>query len=402
MDNRIIAGKYEILDTLFSNEIQAVYSAKKAGVENSANLIVNEFRNTDTIYGMKDNFSKEKCGCIRNIIDTFYEDFCFYVVCNICPGPDLEAFLSDNNLRLTEKMYLTESLLTQLLEIEKLSPFIVYSLCSPENLFVTGKRHICLNCNLKFTPDVMSVSRNDVCSRVAEIMCAIFSNTVTTDLNYAKDNMPPALFPLVSNCLAGKYESIEKLYEDFKGLLLYSVFMGSGSVGSQIEKNYKRAKAKRKLLPLRRLAAAVIVLLIASGVWMLLKDLDIATLKSNKAIASNSKPSALFSASREQVYTGELVIFTNQSSDQDSNDSIASNLWVITRDSVPVFDSSKPNITYVFPEEGKYEVSLMVADSRGESSEPYKAYVSVVTMPDFTAADGTGGAEAAPDNEEYK
>lgn len=402
MDNRIIAGKYEILDTLFSNEIQAVYSAKKAGVESSANLIVNEFRNTDTIYGMKDSFSKEKCSCIRNMIDTFYEDFCFYVVCNICPGPDLESFLSDNNLRLTEKMYLTESLLTQLLEIEKLSPFIVYSLCDPENLFVTGKRHICLNCNLKFTPEVMTVSKNDVCSRVGEIMCAIFSNTVATDLNYAKDNMPPALFPLVSNCLAGKYESVEKLYNDFKGLLLYSIFMGSGSVGSQIERNYKRAKTKRKLLPLRRLAAAVIILLIAGGAWIFLKNFDIAALNGNKAITANTKPAALFTASREQVYTGEMVIFANQSSDPDANDNIASDWWIITRESIPIFDSTSKNITYVFSEEGKYEVSLMVADSRGESSEPFKANITVVPMPDFTTANGTGGTEAAPDNEEYK
>jgi len=105
MDNRVIAEKYEILDTLFSNELQSVYSAKKSGADSSQQFIINEYKDTDIIYNMKDNFSKEKCHNIRNIVETIYENFCFYVVCNICPGPTLEDFLSDNNLRLTEKMW---------------------------------------------------------------------------------------------------------------------------------------------------------------------------------------------------------------------------------------------------------------------------------------------------------
>ncbi len=381
MDNRIIAEKYEILDNLFSNEIQVIYSAKKAGVENSGNYIINEFRNTDTIYSMKDNFSKEKCGYIKNIVETFYEDFCFYVVCTICPGPSLESFLSANNLRLTEKMYLTESLLTQLTEIEKLSPFIVFSLCDPDNLFVTGKRHICFNCSLKLTAESMSVSRSDVSRRVGEILCAIFSNTVATDLNYARDNMPPALFPIVSGCLEGRYDSLEKLYADFKALLLYSVFMGSGSVENQIVRNYQKAKAKRRLTPLRRLAAIAVILILAGGVWTIFKDLDISTLSRNKSAVHNTKPVALFTASREQAIPGEMIIFKNQSSDADADDRIDSSLWVISMEGKPVFHSSKPDITYIFSEIGKYEVHLVVADSRGESSDPYKADITVLPMP---------------------
>jgi len=396
MDNRIVAEKYEILDTLFSNEIQAVYLAKKTGADSSGNYIINEFRNADTIYSMKDDFSKEKCGYIRNMVETFYEDFCFYVVCNICPGPGLEPFLSANNLRLTEKMYLTESLLTQLIGIEKLSPFIVFSLCAPDNLFVTGKRNICFNCNFKLTADIMSVTGSDVCRRVGEILCAIFSNTVSTDLNYARDNMPPALFPIVSGCLEGKYDSIARLYGDFKSLLIYSVFMGTGSVESQIVRNYQKAKTKRKLVPLKRIAVLALLLFIAGGAWLTLRNFDIPALNKDRTAVRNTKPVALFTASREQAIPGEMLVFTSRASDPDAGDGISSYLWAVSRDGNPLFSSSRQNITYIFPEVGKYEVRLVVSDSRGEASEPYIAYITVNLMP-ISPGPGTGSS-----TEDYK
>ena len=391
MDNRIIAEKYEIVDTLFSNELQAIYLAKKSGADDSRQFIVNEFRDTDIIYSMKDSFSKEKCSYIRNIVETFYEDFCFYVVCNICSAPTMETYLSNNNLRLTEKMYLTESLLTQLIDIEKLSPLIVFLLCDTDNIAVTNKRNICFNCNLKLTADKLSASRSDVSKRVGEIICIIFSNTAAADLNYAKDNMPPALFPIVQSCIDGKYQSIEKLYNDFKSLLLYSVFMGSGSVDNQIRKNYQKAKIKRRLTPLRRLAAIVLILLLAGGAWMFVKDLDIATLNQNKAELQNTKPTAQFTTSKEQVYVGETVIFTNASSDLDANDSITSYLWVISKDDTPIFNSSDLNISYTFSEDGRYGVHLVVADSHEETSEPYKTYIDVLLKP-IIPTTGTGSS----------
>ena len=376
MDIRIIAEKYEIIDTLFSNELQSIYLAKLSGSEDSQQFIVNEFKDADTIYGMKDSFSKEKCHYIRNIVETLYENFCFYVVCNICSGPAMEAFLSDNSLRLTDKMFLTDSLLSQLIEIEKLSPFIAYSLCDTDNIAVTNKRNICFNCNFKLTPEIMAVSRSDVSKRVGELICSIYSNTVAADLNYAKDNMPPALFPIVQSCLEGKYESMAKLYNDFKSLLLYSVFMGSSSVDNQIRANYQKAKVRRKLTPLKRLAALVLILLVAGGAWMLVKDWDILTF--NKTAAVNSKPAAEFTASRTQVYEGEKVIFTNESADPDEGDSIKSNLWSISKAGTSIFKSKLKGIAYTFVDPGEFEVTLVVADTHGAVSEPARIMIEVL------------------------
>lgn len=381
MDNRVIAEKYKIIDTLFSNELQASYIAIKSGVDDSKKFIINEFKDTDIIYSMKDSFSKEKCRYVKNIVETFYEDFCFYAVCSTCSGPALETYLSDNNLRLTDKMYLTESLFTQLIDMEKLSPFIVLSLCDTDNITVTNKRNICFNCNLKLTEDMMSASRSDVSKRVGEIICAIFSNTVITDLNYTKDNMPPALFPIVQSCLDGKYESIAKAYSDFKSLLLYSVFMGNESIDNQIRKSFQKAKIKRKLTPLRRLAAIAVILLLVGGVWAYVKDMDISTSNNNNAALQNAKPAAQFTANKEQVYAGETVIFISQSSDPDANDSIKSYQWLISKDDKPVFDSSNQNIAYKFSDTGKYGINLVVSDTHDETSEPYKTYINVLLKP---------------------
>ncbi len=375
MDNRVIAEKYEIIDTLFSNELQSIYLSKLSGSEDSQQFIINEFKDADTIYGMKDSFSKEKCHYIRNIVETLYENFCFYVVCNICSGPAMEAFLSDNSLRLTDKMFLTDSLLSQLIEIEKLSPFIAYSLCDTDNIAVTNKRNICFNCNFKLTPEIMAVSRSDVSKRVGELICSIYSNTVAADLNYAKDNMPPALFPIVQSCLEGKYESMTKLYNDFKSLLLYSVFMGTGSVENQIRTNYQKAKVKRKLTPVRRLAALILVFLLAGGAWMLVKDWDILTFHRT---AINSKPVAEFTASDIQIYEGEKVIFTNESTDPDEGDSIKSNLWTISKSGNSVFKSKRQGIAYTFVDPGEFEVTLVVADTHGAVSEPSRVLIEVL------------------------
>jgi hypothetical protein len=230
-----------------------------------------------------------------------------------------------------------------------------------------------------------------VSKRAGEIICAIFSNTVNTDLNYAKDNMPPALFPIVQNCLEGKYESIAKIYNDFKSLLLYSVFMSSGSVDSQIRKNFRKAKRKRRLTPVRRLAAMVLILLAAGGVWTVVKDLDLSTFNRGKVEIRNTKPAAHFTASKELVFEGDTVVFTSKSTDPDANDSIKSYLWVVSKDDNPVFNSTSRNISYTFTEAGSYGIHLVVADSHDETSEPYKLYINVLPKPDESDAEADSG-----------
>lgn len=384
MDKHVIHQKYEVVDTLFSNELQTIYTGKNPDTEEDVQFLINEFRDTDIIYSMKDNFSPDKCRYISNIIETFYVDFNFYVVSSICSGPTLETFLSCNSLRLTEKMYITESLLTQLVEMEKLSPFITFALCDASNLAINNRRNICFNCNIKLAKEDMSVTNKDVARRTGEIICAIFENTVHTTLESVKDIMPPALVPIVRRCLEGKYASISNVYNDFKSLLLYSVFMGNVSVDSQMRRNLKRAKIKHRLSPLKRVAAVLAALLITWGVWTYMRNSN--TVMVNNPTVKNTKPTASFEASKANVYVGDAVVFINQSTDPDAEDMIESFFWVISKDGAPVFNSLNRNIAYKFEAAGNYGVHLVVADSRDESSEPYKYFVTVHPKPE--ASDG--------------
>lgn len=380
MDKRVIKQTYEIVDTLFSNELQTIYVGKTVGSDEGGQFIINEFRDTDIIYGMKDSFSPDKCRYIRNIVETFYIDFNFYVVSTICAGPTLENFLSDNNLRLTEKMYLTESLLTQLTEMEKLSPFITFALCDASNLAVTGRRNICFNCNIRLSKEDMGVTNKDVSHRVGEIICGIFANTANTDPEAAKDVLPPALLPIVQRCLEGKYASIAGVYNDFKSLLLYSVFMGNVSVDSQMRRNFKKGRIRRKLSPVKRAAALIALLLIIWGGWTYMKNLN--TLPENSPAPKNAKPAASFKISRDRVYAGDGVVFISDAYDPDAGDAIKSYFWVISKDGEPIFNSSNRNIAYKFETPGSYGVHLVVADSRDESSTPYKQYITVLPKPE--------------------
>ncbi|MGE5629625.1 MAG: PKD domain-containing protein [Caulobacteraceae bacterium] len=382
MNNRVVGQKYEIVDTLFSNELQTIYVGKLLNSGDSGQFIINEFKDTDIIYSMKDNFSPEKCRYIRNIVETFYMDFNFYVVSSVCPGPTLETFLSNNSLRLTEKMYITESLLTQLVEMEKLSPFITYALCDTSNLAITNRKNICFNCNIMLSKEKMSVTGKDVTIKMGEVICTIFANTVNADLEYVKDIMPPALLPITRKCLDGKYDSIANVYSDFKSLLLYSVFMGNMSVDNQIRKNLSKARIKHKLSPLRKLAVILVALLLAGGVWAYIYNMNTDVSGKDKVIVQNNKPTAKITASAGKVYEGDSVVFTSQAADTDENDGIDSYNWTILIDDRQIFSSSNQNIAYKFEKAGKYTIQLVVSDTRSESSEPYKLYIDVLPKPE--------------------
>ncbi|HQE66700.1 MAG TPA: PKD domain-containing protein [Bacillota bacterium] len=153
---------------------------------------------------------------------------------------------------------------------------------------------------------------------------------------------------------------------------------------NQIRANYQKAKVRRRLTPLKRLAALVLVLLVAGGAWMLMKDWDMLTFKRT---AVNSKPVAEFTASSIQVFEGEKVIFTNESTDPDEGDSIKSVLWNISKAGTSIFKSKLQGIAYTFVDPGEFEVTLVVADTHGAVSEPAKILVEVLPKLDLPPPD---------------
>jgi hypothetical protein len=379
MDRHVIYDKYEVTDTLFSNELQTIYTAKTTGTDGDPQFIVNEFKNTDIIYSMKDSFSPEKCHYIKNLVETFYLDFNFYVVSNICAGPTLEDFLSDNSLRLTEKMYIVDSLLKQLAEMQKLGPVITYALCNTSNLAITGRKNICFNCNIVLSHEDMSLTNKDVVRRTGEILCAIFANTVDASLESAKDVLPPAMLPIVQRCLEGNYDSVSNVYFDFKSLLIYSVFMGNMSVDNQVRKNFEKAQIKRRLSPIKRIAVCLVLIAALWFAWPFIRDSKSAVVINPEV--KNTKPIASIEASKREVYAGDSVVFISKVTDPDAEDSVKSYFWAISKDNEPIFNSTNQNIAYTFANPGNYNVLLVVTDSRDESSEPHNFYLAVVPKP---------------------
>jgi len=85
-----------------------------------------------------------------------------------------------------------------------------------------------------------------------------------------------------------------------------------------------------------------------------------------------------FTADKSQIYEGETITFTSHSSDPDADDGIKSYLWVISKAEKPVFNSPNQDISYTFYEAGKYGVRLVVTDTHGESSEPFRIFIDVL------------------------
>lgn len=387
MGNRTILQKYEILDTLFTNDLQTVYIARDTSNEALGQLILNEFKDADIIYSMKDSFSPEKSRYLKNLVESFYVDFNFYIAAKICPGATLESFLSNNSLRLTEKMYITESLLTQLVEIDHLSPILKYALLNHNNISVVGKKNICFNCNLQFEKEDIAVTASDVFRRTGELLCAIFANTVEADIETDRDNLPPAVVPIIKKCSDGQYKLASELYNDFKALLLHSIFINNMSVDNQIRKNIKKANRRRKLGPVKRIAAAVLVIAMLGGLWTLA---DRYLLHKNAGVVNiiqqaNTKPTAKFTASKNKVYEGDRVTFVDQSTDPDIDDSIKAYKWSVSQDGNLISSAAGQNFEYQFDKAGKYTVSLSVTDSKDAVSDDFQYALEVLAKQQIPA-----------------
>lgn len=385
MDIRRLAEKYEITETLFENGLQSVYQARLIGSPDKGSLLINEFRDVDIIYSMKDSFSPDKCKFVKNLVETFYIDFNFYVVSQMCSGATLKSFLADNSLRLTEKMYIADNLLSQTTEMSSLSPLLQYALCDPDNLNIVNKKKVCFNCNIKLNKDETIISYKELTNRIGRLLCMIFANTVDIELENAADYVPPAMLSIIQRCKDGYYTSVKSLYDDFKALLLYSVFIGNVSIAGQVHRNISKARLKSKLSPVRKAAAALIIIfLIAGAGWWYLNQLDgkIADVTTGvPAAQQNRKPTAKFSLSSNKVYAGDEVVFTSQSTDPDLNDGIKSYLWIISQDRNPVFSSINQSITYKFEQAGKYDINLVVMDKNSEASDPYTLMLEVLPKP---------------------
>lgn len=391
MEQKVIKNKYEVLDTLHSDEFQSIYICRFVSGDSEESFILHEFSDKEIINAAQNSFSYSGDTVSKSILDSFHIDEKYYALFPMASGTPLEEHLSKHNITLADKMLLTEELLKRFMEIDKSIPLIQYILCDLNNLSVTNRKYLSFNNLFYFDKNNLSIDMSSVIKRIGQIICCIFANTPNGDINADRDAIPPAILPIVSKALTGSYVSAAKIYEDFNKTLLYTTFIGSSSLDDRIRTQIKKAQ-KRRVVSWPRLITSVIILaaLLGGGFWLVGRILPaIGPGREDPDIASkqNKAPIAEFSISINKVYSGDDVTFVDKSSDSDPGDMIKSRLWTVEKDGTVVLNSDGESLNYVFEQPGDYKVSLMVQDSKGTDSQPFIHKLKVLEKPEIPQDD---------------
>jgi hypothetical protein len=401
MEPIIVANKYKIVDTLFKNELQNIYVAEEVDSSNAEQYIINEVLDGSIIYAVKEVFNEDAKDFLSNFTDYFYENSNFYIVSTIPTGSTLDSYLSSNPLRISDKMYITESLLTTLLKLEDANRLIKYHLLNIENITLAGFRTISFNLDIKFDKEGLYATDATIISKLGDLVCCIFANSPQATLEKDKDNLPPAIAAIVMKCKNDSYSSVGQVFKDFKSTLLHSTFIDNISVDKQIMKNIQKASRKRKTRPFKRIAACLIIFALLAGVYYGLNELGwkLPAFGGGKNVAKqqNQVPIAKFNMSKSKIYIGDKVDFTASATDLDINDKIISYEWSVSRnDDMYILFSRDQNPSYLFDEDGDYVVSLIVKDSPGISSEAFKVGFKVYPKEEIPNTPVVGGDEENP------
>jgi|GEM_PF-900686 len=398
MEPIIIANKYKVVDTLYQSALQNIYMAEYAEDFTPDQFIINEILDGSIIFALKEVFNEEAKGFIKNFLDYFYQDSNFYIVSAISTGPTLDSYLSSSSLRISDKMYITESLLSQLTKLEHANRLLKYHLLNIENISVAGNRSISFNLDMKFDKEGLYATAATIISRLGNVICCIFANTPQAALEKDKDSLPPAIASIVKRCMDDSYSTIEDVYKDFKASLLYSTFIDNNSVDKMIMKNIKKANRKRSFKPVKRLAMLLITAALLVGGYYGYKNFhDIIPMwgvGDTVSVEQNQIPVAKFSMSKSKIYAGDKIDFVSESTDPNINDKIMSYEWSVSRnEDTFILFSREQNPSYIFEQDGNYVVSLIVKDSEGISSAAYHVNFTVYPkeeIPDDSDAGDNG------------
>lgn len=377
MEAILISNKYRVVDTLYQSELQNIYVAEYLEDVDSDKFLINEILDGSIIYVIKDVINDDLRLVVKNYIEYLYQDSNFFIVSKLTPGTTLDNHLSSTNLRISDKMYITENFLSQLLKLKPSSHLLEYHLLSLENLYITGSRTISFNLGIQFDKEALNATTKNIITRLGNLICCIFANSTNASLDKDKDNLPPAIVSIVRKCMVESYNSIDEVYCDFKSSLLYSTFIDSGSLDKQIIKNIEKAKRKHSLRFVKRFAAMMLILAVIAGAYFSKDYLQkyIPAIRGSSQSANNEDqiPIAKFSLSKNKVYAGDKIDFVCEASDPDINDNITSYEWSVSRNNdMYILFSREQNPSYSFDVEGDYVVSLIVKDSAGISSTAYK------------------------------
>lgn len=387
MEERIINNKYIIQDTLYTDEFQSIFICEDTKSDKGEKYIIGEFSDSDIIDAIRDSFTLSGDDVSKSIKETFDIDEKFYTVFPLTKGTSLEEYLTKHSLTIADKMLMTEELLKKFINIDKSSYAIQYVLCDLNNLSVQSRRYLSFNNLFVFKKENLKVTSQDLLKKLGYIILCIFANSPEADIKRQKDLLPPAILSIVQKCNEGGYNSINKIYEDFKKTLLYTTFIDTTSLDTQIRNRMVKAQKKRKTAWKKYIVAILILAVLLRGGFWLVKNRSILPGFGKGGIEQNGKksnpPIADFSISINKIYKDDEVIFIDKSRTSEADGVIKARLWTIEKDGTVIMNSDYEVLSHVFDEVGEYEISLIVQDSKGANSKPYTHNISVLEKIEF-------------------
>lgn len=381
MEKGTIIGKYKIKSTLHADDYQSALICELAEGEKS--FIVNEYKDAELIAEIKDAFLYNKQAL--KLIETFESEGKFYAVFPGSYGTPLDDYISKHNLTIADKMYFTDGILKKFIEVDNLHYAMQLALCNLKNISVQRRRFFHFNNIFILDKDNLDVGSEDIIKGIGQLLLYIFSNKVDAQMDEDKDSLPPAILPITVKCIEGGYNSLGKVYADFRNTLIYSTFIDTGSLDNQIRGRMVKAQKKRKSVLPRVIATLLILLLLFGGGYWLIKNRDILTGPGSVInIGKKSNPPiADFTISINKIYKDDEVKFIDKSIASNPGDVIKSRLWTIEKDGTVVMNSENESITYAFDEMGDYRISLIAQDSRGVHSKPFTHNITVLEKPEY-------------------
>lgn len=393
MEKEAILGKYEIKSTIYSDELQSVYICELLGSDDSKSFVVNEYVDEEIIKETKDAFIYNKE--TLKLIETFESEGKFYAVFPGLLGAPLDEYISKHNLTISDRMHFADGILKKFIEIDRLHYALQYALCDLKNISVQRRSFFHFNNIFVFKKENLKADSTDIVKGIGQLLLCIFTNKIDGEIEKDKDSLPPAILPITVKCTEGGYNSLGKVYADFRNTLIYSTFVDSGSLDNQIRVRMVKVQKKRSNVLPRAMAFLLILLLLGGGFW-LIKNKDMIT-GPGKGISiigkKDNPPIADFTISISKIYKDDKVKFIDKSIASNPGDIITSRLWTIEKDGTVIMNSEKESVTYAFDETGEYSISLVAQDSRGVHSKPFTHSIKVLEK-----SEGPRDVEPEPDN----
>ena len=385
MEKSTIIDRYEIIDTLHADEYQSTFVCNLMNTDDNRDYIVNEFRDPEIIMAVRDSFVFNKK--VIKLLEAFQYDDKFYTVFPPIIGTPLDQYISKHNLTIADKMTFTDMALKKFVEISSLDYVIQYALCDLKNISVQSRRFFHFNNIYDFNKDALEVEYVDIIKKIGYLMLCFFANKAYADIEKDKNSLPPAILPITVKCMSGGYNSLGKVYADFRNTLLYTTFVDPTSLDNQIRSKAKAVKArKRHKINVPRVIAWLLIFafLIGGCTWFIKNRGTLVGPGKGFGIGKKGNPPiADFTISINKIYKDDEVKFIDKSVATNPGDEIETRLWTVEKDGIVIMNSDEDSITYSFNEIGEYRISLIAQDSRGLDSEPYTHSIIVLEKPEF-------------------